>query len=339
MQPPMRIEAVTVCVGFGDILEHAILANQGIFDRWIIVTSPDDNTTHRVCKRHGIDFVDTDSFGRRGDKFNKGLGINTGLAHIRFDEWVVVLDADILLPARTRWFLENAELDTKCIYGIDRFDLTNWENYQKWKHEINPQYEWFCYIKPPQYTPFATRIVHYDYGGWMPIGFFQLWHKDAGVMRYPVKIDSNAEHVDVLHSMKWPRKRRVLIPEILGMHLESEKLRGKNNWQGRESKPFGAPDSPAPAPDVPRVVIPDEKKVIVPSTANAPKAAVVEHEEHRHPEKPSWWPRHWPWPPRGPFHELRQPDHYHHWPHHQPWWWPWWWPWPPWEPQPYWGAK
>ena len=105
MQPPMRIEAVTVCVGFGDILEHTILANQGIFDRWIIVTCPDDNTTHRVCKRHGIDFVDTDSFGRRGDKFNKGLGINTGLAHIRFDEWVVVLDADILLPARTRWFL------------------------------------------------------------------------------------------------------------------------------------------------------------------------------------------------------------------------------------------
>ena len=239
---------MTVCVGFGDILEHTILHNQSLFDRWMIVTTPDDDKTHRVCKRHGIDFVYTDSFTRRGEKFNKGLGINVGLAHHTCADWILHIDADIILPPRFRHFLENAELDTKCIYGVDRFDLTTWEVYQKWKNEINPQYEWFCLLKPPDGCSFGTRVLHFDYGGWMPIGFFQLWHFDSGVMRYPVKIDSNAEHVDVLHAMKWPRSRRVLIPEILALHIESEKLNGKNNWKGRESKPFGPPDSEHPRP-------------------------------------------------------------------------------------------
>lgn len=252
----MRIEAVTVCVGFGDILEHTILQNQSLFDRWLIVTTPDDDVTHRVCKRHGVDFVDTDSFTRRGEKFNKGLGINVGLAHHTLADWVLHIDADIILPPRTRHFLENAELDTKCIYGVDRFDLTSWEKYQEWTHKIDPQYEWFCLLKPPKDCPFGTRIVHFDYGGWMPIGFFQLWHADSGIARYPVKIDSNAEHVDVLHAMKWPRKRRILIPEILALHLESESLNGKRNWEGRVSKKFG-PEAhphhpPCPKPPQPK---------------------------------------------------------------------------------------
>lgn len=255
----MRIEAVTTCVGFADILEHAIIQNQSIIDRWIIVTTPNDDPTHRTCKRHGIDFVYTDSFTRRGETFNKGLGINVGLAHLTLADWVLVIDADILLPPRTKHFLENAELDEKNIYGIDRFDLTTWEAFQRWKQTVDPQYEWYCLLKPPPNCKFGSRIVHFDYGGWMPIGFFQLWHRSSGVARYPVKIDSNAEHVDVLHSMKWPRARRVLIPEVIGLHIESEALRGKNNWSGRISKPFGpqAPETPAPGAPAPEVKAPN----------------------------------------------------------------------------------
>jgi len=242
----MKIEAVTVCKGFSDILEHTILQNQALFDRWIIVTSPDDDGTHRVCKRHGIDFVDTDAFTRRGEKFNKSLGINVGLAYLTCEDWIVHLDADTLLPPRTRQFLENAELDTRNIYGIDRFNLTGWEAFQEWKAKGNPQYEWFCLINAPSNTTFATRVVHFDYGGWMPIGFFQLWHFDSGVTRYPVKAATNAEHTDVLHAMKWPRPRRVLIPEIIAIHLESEKVPWGANWEKRVSKPFGPHPHPHP---------------------------------------------------------------------------------------------
>ena len=220
----MRIEAVTVCKGFADILEFSILHNQALFDRWLIVTSPDDDATHRVCKHHGVDFVDTDAFTRLGESFNKGLGINTGLAHLTCSDWVLHLDADILLPPRTRHFLENAELDPTCIHGFDRFNLTGWDAYHAWKATGGPQYEWFCLINPPAGCAFGSRVVHFDYGGWMPIGFAQLWHPTgSGVTRYPVKARTDAEHTDVLHAMKWPRRKRVLVPEVLAVHLESEK--------------------------------------------------------------------------------------------------------------------
>ena len=236
----MFLECVTVCRGFGDILEHTILNNQALFDRWIIVTTKEDDATHRVCKRHGIDFVDTDSFTRRGESFNKSLGINTGLAHLTCSDWVIHLDADVLLPPQTRRFLDNAELDPANLYGIDRFNMVGWDAYAAWKAKIDPQYQWFCLINPPAGCSFGSRIVHFDFGGWMPIGFFQLWNPaGSGVTRYPVKAKTDAEHTDVLHAMRWPRANRVLIPELLAIHLESEKTPWGANWQKRASKPFG----------------------------------------------------------------------------------------------------
>jgi hypothetical protein len=237
------IEAVTVCRGFSDILEHSIINNQSLFDRWIIVTQHDDDATHRVCKRHGIDYVDTDAFTRRGEKFNKGLAVNVGLAHLTCSQWMLHLDADILLPPQTRRFLENAELDTKSIHGIDRFNLIGGDKIAAWKASGKPQYEWFCLINPPDGTSFGSRIVHFDYGGWMPIGFFQLWHADSKITRYPVKPNTDAEHTDVLHAMKWPRQKRILIPEILGIHIESEKVAWGANWQQRASKPLVMPEA------------------------------------------------------------------------------------------------
>lgn len=235
----MKIECVTVCKGFGDILEHSILHNQPLFDRWLIVTTRDDDETHRVCKRHGIDFVDTDAFTRKGEKFNKALAINVGLAHLTCADWILHLDADILLPPQTRRFLENAELNPKCIHGVDRFNMVGSDIYAEWKKGINPQYEWFCLINPPANTVFGSRIVHFDYGGWMPIGFFQLWNgPGSGVTRYPIKANTDAEHTDVLHAMKWPRAERILIPEILAVHLESERVKWGANWNERVSKPF-----------------------------------------------------------------------------------------------------
>jgi hypothetical protein len=237
----VKLEAVTVCRGFSDILEHTIVANQSLFDRWIIVTSHDDDGTHRVCKRHGIDHVDTDAFSRKGEQFNKALGINVGLAHLTCSDWVLHLDADILLPPRTRHFLDNAELDPTCIYGIDRFDLFGWDEFQKLKHSDHAQYEWQCLVHPAPGTTFGTRLVHYDYGGWLPIGFFQLWHAQSKITRYPVKAQTNAEHTDVLHAMRWPRPKRVLLPEILGLHISSERVGWGANWNKRVSKPFGPP--------------------------------------------------------------------------------------------------
>jgi hypothetical protein len=86
----------------------------------------------------------------------------------------------------------------------------------------------------------GARISLRQYGGYVPIGFFQMWN--AGRFperRYPL-IQGSAEHTDVLHAIQWPASKRRILPEIIAVHLESEKSEMGVNWKGRKSKPFGA---------------------------------------------------------------------------------------------------
>jgi hypothetical protein len=81
--------------------------------------------------------------------------------------------------------------------------------------------------------------------GYEPIGFFQMWNpKASGVYLYP-ELHGAADRTDVLFAKKWARKNRGLIPEIIGIHLDSENSTinemGKN-WNGRKTNYFGLSD-------------------------------------------------------------------------------------------------
>ena len=49
----------------------------------------------------------------------------------------------------------------------------------------------------------------------------------------------DATHDDVAHAIQWARRDRVLIPELIVAHLESEPAKLGANWDGRKTKPFG----------------------------------------------------------------------------------------------------
>ena len=51
----------------------------------------------------------------------------------------------------------------------------------------------------------------------------------------------------MLHSLQWPSRNRVLLGEVVGIHLESEPSALGANWTGRKTKRFGPANSP-PAP-------------------------------------------------------------------------------------------
>ena len=89
--------------------------------------------------------------------------------------------------------------------------------------------------------PIGTRIAKYGtIEGYVPIGFFQLWNPIcSGINHYPQE-HGDAGRSDMLFAMQWPRNKRGFIPEIITIHLESEKLvsMGKN-WKGRQTRPFG----------------------------------------------------------------------------------------------------
>ncbi len=244
----MYIEAVTVCLEYDDFLEVAIRQNQGIFDEWVVVTAQYDKGTRAVCERYGVRVAFCPYFKRHGAKFNKALAINIGLAHLKLSDWIVHIDADMILPRGTRRHLRNVELDPTCIYGIDRVMCPSYEAWHEHLLHVD-KYEKHYFGKPPHNWHVGTRLLHHDYGGYCPLGATQLWNRESGITRYPTVQDADAEHTDILHSLQWPRTHRVLIPEIYGIHIGTGGPNMGANWHGRTTPRWGPTPKPGPKPD------------------------------------------------------------------------------------------
>lgn len=135
--------------------------------------------------------------------------------------------------------------------------MVGWDQWQALKNYVGPwdnhTHElghWFH----PQY-PLASRLVS-SIHGYMPIGFFQLFHGSATVQnnahlrRYPTE-HGDAARTDYQFAIQWDRRYRVLIPEVIVLHLESARnsdgtgWRGAN-WEGRTTPRFGPGPGPKP---------------------------------------------------------------------------------------------
>ncbi len=120
----LRLEAVTVCVGFDDMLDLTLPLNHPHLDTMIVVTSHEDRATQQVAKKHGAICVQTDLFTKNGRHFNKGAAINAGFGRFQYHGWRLHLDSDIILPDNFRRVLFNhTHLDPNSIYGADRIDV------------------------------------------------------------------------------------------------------------------------------------------------------------------------------------------------------------------------
>lgn len=249
------IEAVTVCVDYADFLAETIPANRPHLDRWMIVTSPNDEATLDLCHRYSLEVVTTADFSRNGDPFNKGRGIERGLGMLAHDDWLLHLDADIALPYDFRVSLENADLDPECIYGVDRIMVQSWEEWQRLKGKGFLHRSWHCCVNPNGYLT-GVRWADVRYG-YVPIGFFQLWHRSVDhrhgirLRRYPDNHQS-AARADVKFALQWDRRRRQLLPEVVVAHLESESAQTGKNWKKRLTKPFKPESKPEGQPQVPK---------------------------------------------------------------------------------------
>jgi hypothetical protein len=251
----MRIEAVAVCVNYADYLAETLPFVLPHVDDMVIVTTPDDRRTIGLCHMHGVRCLPTKCFYQWGDKFNKARGINYGLAHLRQSDWILHIDADLALPSRTRWLLNCCCLEPTKIYGIDRVNIKGRAAWEAYKRNPDLQFVSSCRMEPPTQHEFGSRLVHVGHGGYCPIGFWQAWHPGgSGIARYPDTASDTAEHTDVLHAAQWSREDRVLIPEIVGMHLvtsgASKQAMGVN-WKGRTSPEFSeeeGPYDPSPYP-------------------------------------------------------------------------------------------
>jgi hypothetical protein len=236
---PPKIEAVITCVNYSDFLAHTLPHNKPLFDRLVVVTAAEDKATENLCKYWQVECVRTDVFRSRWGEFCKGAGINEGLKKLDCDDWMVHMDADIMLPPHTRQALDLADLDPTMIYGIDRLEFKNYADFQAFYDapEAQRQNMFVHTTHTGSLAGIGTRVAFEHLFGWLPIGYFQLWHAQSGRKRYP-EGHTNAAREDTLFPAQWPRSKRALIPEILAYHLESEDAPMAANWQKRTTKPF-----------------------------------------------------------------------------------------------------
>lgn len=234
----MKIYAVTVCVNYSDFLAHTLPHNKQLFDRYVVVTDRKDWKTKKLCDHYNVHCVQTDVFYDDDHTLNKGKGINEGLKHMPKDGWYLHLDADIWLPPLTREILHRAELDPATLYGIDRMMCPNHDEWIKYKTAPEPINEGWVFVHPTAF-PVGVRIAQYKGEGYLPIGFFQLWNPaSSGIWTYP-EMHGAVDRSDVVFAKRWKRSKRGFIPEVLGIHLDSEDTKMGTNWSGRKSAEFG----------------------------------------------------------------------------------------------------
>ena len=240
-----RIEAVTTCVGFDDMLDLTLGLNHPQVHHFIVVTSHDDRKTEQVCHKHSATCVKTDLFRKNGRSFNKGAAINAGFDYFQYHGWRLHLDSDIVLPDNfNRMLFNHTHLDRDCLYGTDRVDVIGEAEIKKVldvRHKM-PQHAHQSGVSPvhgghvfsPQPSSSSTRFVC-KLRGYCPIGFFQLWHASKH-RAYPYSLGT-AAHDDVMFAQSWPESHRRLLPSVFTYHISAEPPYYGQNWDGRRRQP------------------------------------------------------------------------------------------------------
>jgi hypothetical protein len=232
------VEGLITCVDYGDFLAASLPFNRHIFDHLIVVTDPKDVETQRVCEYYDVECLITSGFTSKGAPFNKGRGINAGLSKLRQTGRVVHLDADIVLPPKARQVLHDTALDPTAVYGIDRVLCRSYAEWTRFLRlpALHHQLDILIHSGP---FPLAARVARSQLGGYLPIGFFQMWCPGTVGKRWYAEDHTDAARTDVAFAAQWPREKRQLLPELFAIHLESEPAEVGANWSGRTTPRFG----------------------------------------------------------------------------------------------------
>lgn len=161
----MHLSYVTVSVDYADYLAVTLRHNRPHFDQMVVVTAPRDKATQDVCARAGVECVQTDLFyWPPGVAFNKGAGLNVGLAALKDPQWVAIFDADTFVHPTFRRDLEALPLDTEWMYGTERVLLPTYEDYNA--------------------ALWGTRpIESFESPKGLGYGYFQLFHWGSSVIQ------------------------------------------------------------------------------------------------------------------------------------------------------------
>ena len=192
---PKYLEGVMVCVDLGEQLKQTLHKNVDYFDSLVIVTTSDDTKTQEIVKQTGATLVISDSCYNNGDSFNKGNMINSGLEQMELKDWVLFIDADIILPENFRNKLFDLILNPGCLYYTRRLHILDKKDYKD--------------------CP-ALRLIDFSkpLDNFQPWGYFQLWNVNARSLKEFMKTKypscfCSAGNVDTWFQYRYPKDKKI----------------------------------------------------------------------------------------------------------------------------------
>lgn len=202
------MRGIVVCVDYDDLLEITLKRNARFMDEILVVTAPHDERTLNVVSRiPNARCHITDVFYKDGAKFNKGAAMEEGFDVLGRDGWILIHDADILLPDT---FIMPQVVFGR-MYSANRLMLND-------PRQWTPDFDWSLAHKTTEFT--------------FP-GFFQLFNcADPSLITRPW-YDTKYVHAgggDHYFQGLWPSSMKSVLP-ITVLHLGPRDM----NWFGRVS--------------------------------------------------------------------------------------------------------
>ena len=196
---------ITTSTKYHDILKVIMPQNHRFFDKWYIVTSPNDQATIDVIEGYNYPNVEMILFDfTQGNKvFNKGGAIRMVQQMIATGQKVLLLDSDIYLPDD---FLEKLPpLESDKLYSPDKR---------------------YYYYSPDSTQPERVEKNHF-------FGFFQLYTQTPERLY----LESNdASHCD--NQFKWDFYYDYKTFQVRIYDLEVRHLGQSSHWSGRNITEF-----------------------------------------------------------------------------------------------------
>ena len=197
----MKITAIVVCVNYADMLEETIGSTMSQVDRLVVVSSTKDEAVAEVVEDAGADLVQSDAYLKPGP-FSKGGMINAGLASIPREDWILLLDSDIILARNTREVFEAGQPDPCNLYFAQRRAVPDLPAWLRTPAALRPE-------------PHTMNLIPEGDCNGLPIGYFQLFHAWAPALedRTPPVVPLNGRP-RIVSSIRPPRGVDGKIPEV-----------------------------------------------------------------------------------------------------------------------------
>lgn len=203
-----KLDILIVSVNYTDFLSITLKENIKFIDKsyFHVVTSSFDLECQNLCSELDIDCIITDAFYQNGDPFNKGRAINYAISKLIEPDWILLLDADIILRGPLNLDL----LEKDSLYSAKRTLIKTYGDYMN-RNEV--------------------KLPKEDFLGF---GYFQLFNynsKNVDQNMIYSEVSKNASRSDVIFKKRFSR--------ILDIGVEVYHLgETRKNWNGRVTGQF-----------------------------------------------------------------------------------------------------